>query len=171
MAEILPERPEDIPAIRNVHDRAFGRPEEGAVVDRLRGACDGLVSLVAVAEGRVVGHVMFSPARIETEGGGEVTGMGLAPLAVLPEFQRQGIGTQLVTVGLDVLRREPCPFVVVLGHPAYYPRFGFVRASGLGIGCKWNVPDDAFMVLVLDEDAMRGASGTALYRDELDAAT
>jgi putative acetyltransferase len=171
VAEIRRERPEDILAIRNVNDRAFGRPDEGAVVDRLRGACEGLVSLVAVVDGRVVGHILFSPARIQADGGDEVTGMGLAPLAVLPEYQRQGIGAQLVAAGLEVLRQTPCHFVVVLGHPAYYSRFGFGQASRLGIRCKWNVPAEAFMVLALDEDAMRDASGMARYRDEWDAAT
>jgi putative acetyltransferase len=171
MAEIRRERREDIPGIRNVHDLAFGRSEEGTVVDRVREAFDGLVSLVAVVEGRVVGHVLFSPVRIETGEGRDVFGMGLAPLAVLPEYQRQGIGTELMDAGLAAMRQTSCPFVVVLGHPAYYPRFGFEPASRRGIRCKWDVPDEAFMVLVMDEEAMRGVAGLAHYRPEWDAAT
>ena len=171
MAEIRRERREDIPGIRNVHDLAFRRSEEGTVVDRVREAFDGLVSLVAVVEGRVVGHVLFSPVRIETGEGRDVFGMGLAPLAVLPEYQRRGIGTELMEAGLAALGQTSCPFVVVLGHPDYYPRFGFEPASRRGIRCKWDVPDEAFMVLVMDEEAMRGVAGLAHYRPEWDAAT
>ena len=171
MADIRREQPDDDAAIRNVNDRAFGRTVEGAVIEQLRGAAEGLLSLVAVVDGAVVGHVLFSPVRLEAEGGGERSGMGLAPLAVLPEWQRQGIGSELVGAGLAVLRQMQCPFVVVLGHPGYYSRFGFEPASMHGIRCKWNVPDEAFMILVLDEDSMREASGVALYRSEWDAAT
>jgi putative acetyltransferase len=169
--EIRPEQPEDAPAIRTVNDRAFARPNEGAVVEELRRASADLLSLVAVVEGKVVGHVMFSPARLESEDGREVLGMGLAPLAVLPERQRQGVGSELVTAGLAIIRQTPCPFVIVLGHPSYYPRFGFERASKHGIRCQWDVPDEAFMVLVIDGDTMRGASGVVRYRDEWAAAT
>jgi putative acetyltransferase len=126
---------------------------------------------VAVVEGAVVGHILFSPVRLEAADGREWSGMGLAPLAVLPEWQGQGIGSELIGAGLASLRQTQCPFVVVLGHPGYYPRFGFGPASRHGIRCKWDVPDEAFMILVLDEDQMRGASGQAHYRGEWDAAT
>jgi putative acetyltransferase len=96
--------------------------------------------------------------------------MGLAPVAVLPERQNQGIGSALVTAGLAIIRGSSCPFVIVLGHPDYYPRFGFEPAAGHGIRCQWDVPDEAFMILVLEEEAMRGASGPARYRPEWDAA-
>ena len=171
MVETRRERPEDIPGIRNLHDRAFGRSEEGAVVDRLREVCEGRVSLVAVAEGQIVGHVLFSPVVIVTGAGREVSGMGLAPLAVLPECQRQGIGTELTRAGLAAIRQTLCSFVVVLGHPTYYPRFGFEPASRRGIRCRWDVSDEAFMVQVMDEEAMRGVSGLAHYRGEFDDVT
>jgi putative acetyltransferase len=171
VAEIRPEQPEDILAIRNVNDRAFGQPNEGAVIDELRGTCEGLLSLVAMVEGQVVGHILFSPARLEVEDGGELPGMGLAPVGVLPEWQLKGIGSELITAGLAAIRQTPCPFVIVLGHTDYYPRFGFDPASKHGIRCQWDVPDEAFMIMVMDPDAMRGASGLARYRPEWDAAT
>jgi putative acetyltransferase len=137
-------------------------------VDGIREACAEALSLVAVREGQVVGHILFSPATIET-GDGVVQGMGLAPVAVLPEFQRRGIGGKLVESGLDSLREQACPFVIVVGHPEYYPRFGFKPASGHGLKCQWEgVPDPAFMIVVLDESRMKGVSGTARYRSELD---
>lgn len=93
--------------------------------------------------------------------------MGLAPTAVLPRRQRQGIGSQLVRRGLDILRERGCPFVVVVGHPEYYPRFGFEPASRHGLASQWEgVPDAAFMVLLLDVHAMAGVSGVAKYREE-----
>jgi putative acetyltransferase len=163
----------DVEAIRRVNELAFGRPEEADVVDRLRQARIPFLSLVAEDGGAIVGHVLFTPAIVDVGQDGEqrIAGMGLAPLAVLPERQRQGIGSLLVRCGLDLLRADGCPFVIVLGHAEYYARFGFERASVHGLACQWKgVPDEAFMVLVFDSDAMRGVSGIARYRDEFDAA-
>jgi len=92
-------------------------------------------------------------------------------MAVLPERQRQGIGSLLVQAGIDAMRERGCQFVIVVGHAEYYPRFGFVPASKHGLSCQWEgVPDEAFMVLILDESAMVGVSGTAAYREEFDQA-
>lgn len=83
--------------------------------------------------------------------------MGVGPLAVIPERRRQGLGSALVERGLALLRERECPFLVVLGHPGHYPRFGFERASRHGPACQWEgVPDEAFMVLTLDPDTMQG---------------
>ena len=88
-------------------------------------------------------------------------------MAVLPDRQRQGIGSQLVRRGLAILRERGCPFVIVLGHPEYYWRFGFQTASTHGLVSQWaGIPDGAFMVVVLDAQAMTGVSGVAKYRDE-----
>lgn len=167
---IRAERPEDISAVRRVNELAFGRPEEADAVDRLRKADIPFVSLVADDGAAIVGHVLFTPAIVECAGQ-RVVGMGLAPLAVIPDRQRQGIGSALVRRGLELLRADGSPFVLVLGHPEYYPRFGFERASLHGVTCQWkDVPDAAFMVLVFDPEALRGVSGVACYRDEFDAA-
>ena len=159
---IRDERPDDIAAIREVHDRAFGREPEGRLVDALRANGAVLLSSVAVLDGRVVGHVLYSPAII----GMSVHGAALGPVAVLPEHQRQGIGTKLIEVGNLRIKSADWPFIIVLGHPTYYPRFGFRRASDLGIKCEWDVAPDVFMVRVLDEQRMRSVSGVAKYRDE-----
>jgi len=168
--ELRVEQPQDVAAIHDVNELTFEQPAEANVVDELRRTCPEHVSLVAEEDGAVVGHVLFTPATIRSEGR-KVIGMGLAPLAVLPERQGRGIGSALVEKGIELLAERGCPFVVVLGHPGFYPRFGFERASAHGLRSQWEgVPDEAFMVLVLDPEAMAGASGVARYRDEFDAA-
>jgi putative acetyltransferase len=171
MITIRPEHPDDISAVHAINEKAFGQPTEANIVDTLRAACLDAISLVAVSSDQVVGHIFFTPVTIQSEMEA-IQGMGLAPMAVVPECQRQGIGSRLVEAGLEILRQQACPFVIVLGHPEYYPRFGFVPASEHDLTCQWEgVPDDAFMVLILDEASMAGVSGVARYRDEFDEAT
>ena len=117
--------------------------------------------MVATLNGRVVGHIRYSPLVV-----GEVTGAALGPMAVLPEQQRQGIGTKLVEAGNRKLKDAGCPFIIVVGHPNYYPRFGFVPANTHGIECEWEVPTDAFMLLVLNQSKLQGVAGLAKYRHE-----
>jgi putative acetyltransferase len=113
----------------------------------------------------VTGHVIFTPASISTPER-TVHGMGLGELAVLPEFQRQGVGTLLGNAGITGLRAAACPFVIVVGHAAYYPRFGFRPGRELGLRCQWEkVPEANFMALILDEAVMRGVTGVARFRD------
>ena len=170
MIEFRIEGPGDVTAIHDVNVRAFGQPTEADIVDALRIASADFLSLVAKDGGLVVGHILFTPATIERDAR-RVVGMGLAPLAIAPQRQSEGIGSELVRRGLEILRERKCPFVVVLGHPDFYPRFGFERASTHGLTCQWEgVPDEAFMVLILDPQAMRGVSGVARYRSEFDAA-
>ena len=170
MISICQEQIGDEEQIHVVNAHAFGQPAEANIVDALRKNCLEGVSLVALDGDKIVGHILFTPAVIEAEGK-EIVGMGLAPMAVLPECQRQGIGSKLIRAGLDEMQKTKPPFVIVLGHPEYYPRFGFVRASRYGIFSQYpNVPDDAFMILVYDESALAGVSGVGKYRAEFDAA-
>ena len=167
---IRQEKPGDINDIHALNELAFGQPQEANIIDKVRVNCDNLLSLVAIENEKVVGHVLFSPVEIEGQQG-IMRGMGLAPMAVLPKIQRKGIGTQLVRSGIENLRKMQCPFIIVLGHPEYYPRFGFERASLYGIKCRWEgIPDDAFMILWLDKSTMNPVSGLAKYRDEFNAA-
>lgn len=165
MIEIREEQPEDREAIREVNIRAFAQSHEADIVDDLRRNCNDLLSLVARMENQVVGHILFSPASIESKAR-TIQGMALAPMAVLPEFQQRGVGSELVRTGIAELKRRLCPFVIVLGYAGYYPRFGFEPAGVYGIRSEWEVPEDAFMLLVLNESEMRGISGVARYRPE-----
>ncbi len=170
MIRIRREEPEDVPSVRVINEQAFEQPAEADIVDKLRQSCPAALSFVAVDEGRVVGHVFFTQATVDSKNG-TIEGMGLAPMAVLPDRQRQGIGSKLVEHGLEILREQGCPFVIVLGHPVYYPRFGFEPASRYGLKSQWEgVPDEAFMVMIFDEQAMEGVSGVARYRVEFDEA-
>jgi putative acetyltransferase len=167
MIAIRLETTEDAAEVRHVNELAFAQPAEADLVEKLRHAVSvtDVLSLVAVDDD-VVGHILFTPVVVESLGR-RVLGMGLAPMAVLPDRQRQGIGSQLVRRGLDILRERGCPFVVVVGHPEYYPRFGFEPASAHGLASQWEgMPDAAFMALVLDVTAMAGVSGVAKYREE-----
>jgi putative acetyltransferase len=154
-------QPADAPAIRELHRQAFGGDQEGAIVDALR--CNGGVqlSLVATMEGNVLGHIVYSQVLLSG-----ITGAALGPMAVAPQLQRQGIGTRLVEAGNRGLAEQSCPFIVVVGHPEFYRRFGFTPASVRGVTCEWEVPDDVFMIHVLDETRMDHASGVAKYRPE-----
>jgi putative acetyltransferase len=162
---IRPEKPEDVPAIRIVNERAFGGAAEADLVDALRRNGKATISLVAEDDGRVVGHILFSPVTIETSER-ELVGVGLAPMSVIPERQNQRIGSLLVEEGLRRCREDGHRFVVVLGHPNYYPRFGFVPAGRFGIKSEYDVADEVFMVMELREGALRGCAGMVKYQPE-----
>lgn len=162
LIEIREERPDDVAAVRDLNRRAFGQDQESNIVDALRANGAALLSLVATLNDRLVGHIMYSPLTID----GKLEGAALGPMAVIPERQRQGIGSKLIEAGNQKLKDAGCPFIIVVGHADYYPRFGFRPASEHGIKCQWDVPDDVFMLLVLDEAKMEGVSGLAKYRHE-----
>ena len=151
----------EIAAIRDVNRRAFGQDQEANIVDALRSNGAFLHSFVATLDEQIVGHISYSPASIDN-----LVGAALGPVAVLPEHQRRGIGSRLIQLGNSTLRDEQCPFIIVVGDPQYYSRFGFGSASFYGMTPEWQLPDDVFMVLVLDEERMRGVSGLVKYRHE-----
>lgn len=158
---IRPEQPADYPAVRQVNLLAFDGEPEANLVEALRRDADPVISLVAEDKGEVVGHIMFSPVSIDGAPPGSV--MGLAPMAVAPERQRQGIGTALVRAGIEACRSAACRGIVVLGHPDFYPRFGFKPASVYGLKSEYVVPDEAFMALPLGADDFGEHSGIARY--------
>lgn len=163
------ERPEDVPAIHKVNERAFGRIDEANIVDAVRDARAVVLSLVAEHADKLVGHILFSPVSIDLPSGTREV-VGLAPMAVVPELQRKGIGSRLVREGLATLKAAEHKGVVVLGHPHYYPRFGFVPASRFGLRSAIDASGEAFMALELRDgslDELRG--GVAHYRPEFGA--
>ncbi len=161
LIEIREEQAADIDGVREVNRQAFDQEQEGRIVDAIRDAGAVALALVAVSDGAVVGHILFSPLTVGTE-----AGAALGPMAVRPAYQRQGIGSQLVVHGLERLREQRCPFVVVIGHPEFYPRFGFAPAAALGLTCDWEVPAEAFMVNILNAAMGDRLRGRAQYRAE-----
>jgi putative acetyltransferase len=165
MIGIRAETTEDHDAIRRVNELAFGRPNEADLIDSLRANARPYVSLVAFVDEQVVGHIFFSPVSVESENNA-FTAMGLAPMAVLPEYQNRGIGSRLVSEGLKECRRLGHDIVAVLGHANYYPRFGFTPASRKGLRSEYDVPDEVFMVAELVPGALEGRRGLVKYQPE-----
>jgi putative acetyltransferase len=151
----------DRAAVRAVNEAAFDSPAEADIVDALRAKGLELVSLVAERDGVILGHILFSP--VSLRGHHELKLMGLGPVAVLPRHQREGIGSALVREGLSRCVQLGAHAVVVVGHPQYYPRFGFEAASRYGLRCEYDVPDDVFMLVELSRASLRGVSGLIRY--------
>lgn len=158
---IRAEEPGDWAAVHAVNVSAFETPAEANLVDALRKQAQPLVSLIAEDRGAIVGHIMFSP--VSLSGHPALKIMGLAPMAVLPEHQRKGIGSALVRAGLEQCKQLGFGAVVVLGHPAYYPRFGFSSSTRFGIAWQYEVPEEVFMVVELQAGFLRGTSGKVTY--------
>ena len=156
---IIAEQPEHAAAVAALNRAAFGGDFEAKLVARLHLDCLVAVSLVAV-EGSVVGHILFSELAVEVDGR-SVAAMALAPMAVRPDRQRQGVGTALVHEGLARVRTAGREAVIVLGHPQYYPRFGFSAAMARKLRSPF--PGEAFMALELVPGALAGASGSVRY--------
>lgn len=159
---IRAERAEDVGAIWEVEQGAFGRPAEADLVDLLRQQQCLTLSLVAVWAGQIVGHLAFSPVRLEPPAG-EISVLGLGPLAVLPDYQRRGIGGLLVETGLAHCRQQGHQAIVVLGSPNYYGRFGFVPAGNFGLRCTFAVPAKFFMAQELQPGSLAGLQATSHY--------
>jgi putative acetyltransferase len=155
------ETPQDIPAIRRVNEAAFDTSVEANIVDALRDRAAPIISLVAVVDDRIIGHIIFSPMTLQSDPALFV--MALGPVAVMPDHQRRGIGSALVRAGLDECRRLGCAAIFLIGHAAYYPRFGFVPASRFGITSEYNVSDEVFLALELNEGALGEKEGIIRY--------
>ncbi|MGD8396557.1 MAG: N-acetyltransferase [Candidatus Eiseniibacteriota bacterium] len=155
---------EDVDAIRAVHATSFPSDDEARLVDALRAAGRLELSLVAELDGAVVGHVAFSPVTLA----GTDDGTGLAPVAVLPAHRRRGVAAELIRAGLRACEEARCGFVVLLGDPGYYRRFGFVPASRFGLRDEYG-GGDAFQALELRDGALPPEGGLVRYAPEFAA--
>lgn len=167
MLTIREESIDDVYGVQWVNAEAFETTAEAELVDALRENDAIFGSLVADLGGRVVGHILFSEVSIGVHPYSPLT-LGLAPLAVLPEMQNRGIGSMLVKEGLAYCRRLGAEVVVVLGHPGFYPRFGFEPCKPRGITYSSNVPDEAFMVVELVPGALGKYSGEVHFQPEFE---
>ena len=165
MVSIRREMSKDINSIRHLNEQAFGQKEEAEIVDKLRNRGAVTLSLVAVQGDQIVGHILFSPVTIES-GSTSFEAITLAPMAVLPAYQAKRIGSQLVRSGLEECQCLGHEIVVVLGHPDYYPRFGFVLANPKGVGCEFEVPEEAWMIFELWQGALAGRRGKVKFQPE-----
>jgi putative acetyltransferase len=159
---IRTERPQDVRQIRAINSGAFETNAEADLVDALRTSAIPLISLVAEKNRKLIGHILFSPVNLSGNKA-EVKIAGLAPMAVKPAYQRQGIGKALIQEGLKRCKLEGYQAVVVLGHPDYYPKFGFVPSSKFGIKSEFDVPDDVFMIIELEHGCLSELGGTLTY--------
>jgi putative acetyltransferase len=169
---IRQETDSDFAAVIDVNRQAFGRDDEARLVERLRKSRTFIqeLSLVADLNRQIVGHILFTKIVIRSGDGNEYPSLALAPMAVLPRCQKQGIGGKLVQHGLKRAIELGHRSVIVLGHEQYYPAFGFEPASRWNISCPYDVPDNVFMAMELSEDGLKGVTGTVKYPDDFNEA-
>ena len=163
-ASVRLEAADDAAAVGDVNQKAFAGPVEARIVDAVRGS-PGSISLVATVDGQVVAHILFTPVSIDPPPA-RIRVAGLAPMAVLPDFQRLGIGGELIRAGFRECRRLEYSAVVVVGHPDYYPRFGFQPADTWGLKYVDPVPREVFMAVELETGALSDCSGIVRFRPE-----
>jgi putative acetyltransferase len=170
MIRIRPERPEDTVSIDEINISAFQGEDEAKLIKAIRGSDYFIpeLSLVAVKDDRIVGHILFSPITVESSGK-SVNALALAPMAVVPEYQNKGVGTELVKHGLAACNKLGYTIVIVVGHPEYYPRFGFKPATEYDLEAPFEVPDDAFLALELLPGALKNVRGRVKYSPAFDS--
>lgn len=160
--EIRQEKPEDKTAIHHLHRVAFQRENEANLVENLRKNTLSL-SFVLLENQTLIGHLLFTPVTLKQNSSQDIHILGLAPLAILPDYQHQGKGSLLLNYGLEQCRKLSYHAIVVLGHPDYYHRFGFISAKEKGFSCEYDVPDDVFMILELRQGILKNIRGTIAY--------
>jgi putative acetyltransferase len=168
---IRPEREYDYLIIREINDLAFGQKNEGRLIEKLRQTENFIpeLSLVAERDDEVVGYILFYPVTVRSAAA-KFQSLSLGPMAVTPAYQRQGIGSQLVKEGLKAAKTLGHKCVIVVGHPEYYPRFGFKPSSLWKIKVPFDVPDEAFLALELVKGELKAKSGTVEYPEEFNEA-
>lgn len=165
MVTIRPETDNDVTTIYHINAQGFGREKEAEFVNHLRDHRGITLSLVAEYNGLLVGHALFSPLKIKPDGSG-FNAVTLAPLAILPEYQRQGIGSSLVREGIERIRLLGHDIIFLVGHPEYYPRFGFTQARLKGFRCEFDVPDETWMLLETANNNYGKMERTVYFRPE-----
>jgi len=163
---IRKEEEKDHKQIYEVNKLAFQQENESKLIEKIRKSENFIpeLSIVAEIDNRIVGHILFS--KIKIIGDSDYESLALAPMAIIPEFQKSGIGSELIKKGMDKAKELGFDSIIVLGHKEYYPKFGFQRASKWDIKCPFEVPDEVFMAIELTEKALEGKAGTVEYPDE-----
>lgn len=170
--KIRHENHDDFRHVFELNAIAFGQDNEAKLVDALRKNNAVFVpelSLVATYNNAIVGHILFTKISIKDNNGKLYECLGLAPMAVKPEFQKIGIGGQLIRKGLEVAKTLGFKAVIVLGHEHYYPKFGFKPAENWNIKAPFDVPSNVFMAIELEKDGLKNISGTVVYPKEFEA--
>lgn len=160
---IRKEKPEDINEIHNINSTVFETNAEADLVDRLRDSGIPIISLVAEIDHKLVGHIIFTPM---TGDNSDIKIAGLAPMAVLPEYQNKGIGSALVEKGLEYCAYDKYEAVAVLGHPNYYPKFGFIPSTRFDLISEYDVPKEVFMVKELVSNSLSNIRGVIKDHEE-----
>jgi len=158
------EKKSDYSTIYEINKLAFNGENESKLIQTLRKSenFNKNLSLVAVNGEKIVGHILFTPITIETKEKSFLA-LALAPLAVHPEFQNQGIGSLLIKQGLNACERLKYGIIIVIGHPKYYPRFGFIPAINKGLKVPFEVREEAFLVKENISGSLNGVEGTVKY--------
>ncbi len=164
---IRSENSQDYEGVYQLYCQIFRRNSEAELVNHLRKNNEIFCALVAIIEDTIIGHILFSPVRIASSPDG-LKSLGLAPLGVLPLYQKQGIGSALVSQGLKDCEQQQQDLIVVLGYPDFYQRFGFKTALQSNLGLPYSVPEEAFMVKELTTGILTRCQGNVYYSSQFD---